>query len=49
MSFNFWYRFGEYVDSNVEKEQREMFKPYIQRLILLLCELVQFEDSHVRF
>lgn len=45
ISFNFWYRFGECIDTNVAKEQREIFKPYVQRLILQLCQLVQFEDS----
>ncbi|XP_057317211.1 transportin-3-like [Hydractinia symbiolongicarpus] len=44
--FNFWYRFAEHLSSSTELNDRQIFKPYIQKLIAHLCRLCQFETNH---
>ncbi|XP_065647772.1 transportin-3 isoform X2 [Hydra vulgaris] len=46
ISFNFWYRFSECISDNTPQEMYGVFKPYITKLIFLLCQRAEFEESH---
>jgi len=46
ISFNFWYRFAECLDETCGYETRQLFKPYVQKLIAHLCHLCEFEDTY---
>ena len=47
ISFNFWYRLSEELYQRSVQEITDVFKPYIQRLIVALCRHCQIEPDHV--
>eukprot|EP00105_Crassostrea_gigas_P004006 XP_011417072.1 PREDICTED: transportin-3 isoform X1 [Crassostrea gigas] len=46
ISFNFWYRLSEELYQRSVQEITDVFKPYIQRLIVALCRHCQIEPDH---
>lgn len=47
ISFNFWYRLSEELYQRSVQSVTDVFKPYIQRLIVALCRHCQIEPDHV--
>lgn len=48
ITFNFWYRLSEELYQRNTTELTDIFKPYIQRLIVAMCRHCQLESDHVR-
>ncbi|KAI0229583.1 Transportin-3 [Lamellibrachia satsuma] len=46
ITFNFWYRLSEALYQRNTQPLNEIFKPYIQRLIVALCRQCQFDSDH---
>ncbi|CAG5115054.1 unnamed protein product [Candidula unifasciata] len=46
ITFNFWYRLSEELYQRDNQELTDMFKPYIQTLILSLCQHCQMDEDH---
>ena len=47
ITFNFWYRLSEALYQRNQPTLNEVFRPYVQRLIVALCRHCQFEPDHV--
>ncbi len=47
ITFNFWYRLSEHLYKINNQQLNDLFKPYIQRLIVALCRHCQMEPDHV--
>ncbi|KAK3097484.1 hypothetical protein FSP39_010037 [Pinctada imbricata] len=46
ITFNFWYRMSEELYKSKNESLTEVFKPYIQRLIVSLCHHCQMDTDH---
>ncbi|XP_029646320.1 transportin-3 [Octopus sinensis] len=46
ITFNFWYRLSEELYHKNDSQMNEIFRPYIQRLIVALCRHCQLEPDH---
>ncbi|XP_059842985.1 transportin-3 [Hypanus sabinus] len=46
ISFNFWYRLGEYLYKMNDPSRHAVFRPYIQRLLHALARHCQLEPDH---
>ncbi|XP_025097718.1 transportin-3-like isoform X1 [Pomacea canaliculata] len=46
ITFNFWYRLSEELYQRNTTELTDIFKPYIQRLIVAMCRHCQLESDH---
>ena len=49
ITFNFWYRLSEELYQKNVDLITEIFKPYIQRLIVALCHHCQMDSDHVSY
>ena len=47
MTFNFWHKLSEELYQRNRTELNDVFKPYIQRLIIALCRHCQMDPDHV--
>ena len=47
MTFNYWYKLSEDLYHKNSAELNEIFKPFIQRLIVALCQHCQMDSDHV--
>ena len=47
MTFNFWHKLSEELYQKNLTELNDIFKPYIQRLIIALCRHCQMDPDHV--
>ena len=45
LTFNLWYRLSEELLKQNDDKMFEVFKPYIQRLIILLCAHCQLDED----
>ncbi|KAL4233679.1 Transportin-3 [Mactra antiquata] len=46
VTFNYWYKLSEDLYQRDVQELNEVFKPYIQRLIIALCQHCQMDPDH---
>ncbi|KAK3585736.1 hypothetical protein CHS0354_020305 [Potamilus streckersoni] len=46
ITFNFWYKLSEELYQKNDQDLNEIFKPYIQRLIIALCVHCQIDMDH---
>ncbi|XP_012941104.1 transportin-3 [Aplysia californica] len=46
ITFNFWYRLSEALYQRNTQELTDLFKPYIQNLVLSLCQHCQMDEDH---
>ncbi|XP_041351282.1 transportin-3-like [Gigantopelta aegis] len=46
ITFNFWYRLSEDLYQRNSKDLNEIYRPYIQRLIVALCQHCQMDPDH---
>ncbi|KAJ8315715.1 hypothetical protein KUTeg_007865 [Tegillarca granosa] len=46
ITFNFWYRLSEELYQQSRDELTEIFKPYVQRLIIALCRHCEIDVDH---
>ncbi|KAK2159787.1 hypothetical protein LSH36_146g03000 [Paralvinella palmiformis] len=47
ITFNFWYRLSEILYQRNEKPVDDIFKPYVQRLIVSLCKHCEYDSDHM--
>ncbi len=48
MSFNYWYRFSEAIYQTNSSPLTDLFIPYINRLVLILCKHCEIDSDHVK-
>ncbi|GFO33396.1 F-box/WD repeat-containing protein 7 [Plakobranchus ocellatus] len=46
ITFNFWYRLSEELYQRNNQELTDLFKPYVQSLVLALCQHCQMDEDH---
>ena len=46
MTFNFWYRLSDILYKENQTTLNDVFKPYVQRLIIAVCRHCQFDPDH---
>uniref|UniRef100_A0A2C9JGA5 Importin N-terminal domain-containing protein n=1 Tax=Biomphalaria glabrata TaxID=6526 RepID=A0A2C9JGA5_BIOGL len=46
VTFNFWYRLSEELYQRNSQEITDLFKPYIQNLVLALCQHCHMDEDH---
>ena len=49
VTFNFWHKLSEELYQRNKADLNDIFKPYIQRLIIALCRHCQMDPDHVRY
>ena len=47
MTFNFWHKLSEELYQRNKTDLNDIFKPYVQRLIIALCSHCQMDPDHV--
>ena len=47
ITFNFWYRLSEELYQRNNQVLTQVFRPYVQRLIIALCRHCQLDSDHV--
>ena len=47
ITFNFWYRLSEELYQRNNQALTQVFRPYVQRLIIALCRHCQLDSDHV--
>ena len=47
VTFNYWYKLSEDLYNKDSTQLNEVYKPFIQRLIVALCQHCQMDPDHV--